>query len=230
MAAFTDQLTMPGTPLQWNLLFARQPEPDLEFTEEELEQTTTMRPMSPKKPSKKSGGGRPMMWVLLLALVGGVAYVAMEPEMLTEWLNTILGENSPLPGPPPRAMTPKPQPPVATAPAPEPAPTVAVPAPPAPAMTPPAAEPAPTVPPATMVAPMFAEGQKVTVTADPMTPGEGIPLFLDSSGGKPGLIVKPGVTLTVLDGELQGNSWVYSVRTDEGTKGWVPEKRLRLKF
>ena len=77
---------------------------------------------------------------------------------------------------------------------------------------------------------MFAEGQKVTVTADPAAPGEGIPLFLDSSASNPGLIVKPGVTLTVLDGELQGNSWVYSVRTDEGTKGWVPEKRLRLKF
>jgi hypothetical protein len=222
MVAFTDQLTMPGTSLQWNLLFARQPEPDLEFTEEELEQTTTMRPMSPKKPSKK--------WVLLLALVGGVVYVAMEPEILTEWLNTILGENSPLPGPPPRAMTPKPQPPVATAPAPEPAPTIAVPAPPAPAMTTPAAAPESTVPPATTIAPMFAEGQKVTVTADPTAPGEAIPLFLDSSGAKSSLIVKPGVTLTVLDGELQGNSWVYSVRTDEGTKGWVPEKRLRLKF
>jgi hypothetical protein len=77
---------------------------------------------------------------------------------------------------------------------------------------------------------MFAEGQKVTVTSDPTAPGEGIPLSMDSSGAKPGAIVKPGVTLTVLDGELQGNSWVYSVRTDEGMKGWVPEKRLRLKF
>ena len=77
---------------------------------------------------------------------------------------------------------------------------------------------------------MFAEGQKVTVTTDPMAPAEGIALSMDSSGAKPGAIVKPGVTLTILDGELQGTSWVYSVRTDEGTKGWVPEKRLRLKF
>jgi hypothetical protein len=240
MAAFADYLSMPGTPLQWSLLFARQPEPDLEFTEEELEQTMATRPMSPKKPSKKSGGGRPIMWVLLLALVGGIAYVAMEPEMLSEWLNPILGENSPLPGPPPRAMAPKPQPPATTAPvpaptavptpAPEPASTLAASAPSAPAMTPPALAPAPPVPPATTIAPMFAEGQKVTVTADPMAPGEGIPLLMDSFGAKPGPIVKPGVTLTVLDGELQGNSWVYSVRTDEGTKGWVPEKRLRLKF
>ena len=59
MAAFTNSLTMPGTPFQWNLLFARQPEPDLEFTDEELEQTTPTRPRSPMKPSKKSGGGRP---------------------------------------------------------------------------------------------------------------------------------------------------------------------------
>ena len=232
MAAFTDQLSMPGIPLLWNLLFARQPEPDLEFTDEELEQTTTARPMSPMKPSKKSGGGRPIMWVLLLALVGGIAYVAMEPETLTEWLNPILGENSPLPGLPPQTMAPKPQPPAATvpAPAPEPAPTIAAPTPPTSEMTPPSAAPEPMVPQASSTAPIFAEGQKVTVTADPTAPGEGIPLFIDSLGAKPGAIVKPGVTLTVLDGELQGNSWVYSVRTDEGTKGWVPEKRLRLKF
>jgi hypothetical protein len=242
MAAFTEYLTMPAAPFQWNLLFARQPEPDLEFTEEELEQTTTTRPMSPMKPGKKSGGGRPIMWLLLLILVGGIAYVAMEPEMLTELLNPILGENAPMPGPPPRAMSARPQPPASTAPvpvpapatvpapAPEPAPTVAAPAPPAPATTSPAAAPAPTTQPVTTAIPIFAEGQKVTVTADPTAPGEGIPLFMDSSGAKPGLIVKPGVTLTVLDGEFQGNSWVYSVRTDEGTKGWVPEKRLRLKF
>jgi hypothetical protein len=234
MAAFTDDLTMPGPPFQGNLLFAREPEPDLEFTEEELEQTTTTRPRSPMKPGKKSGGGRPIMWLLLLALVGGIAYVAMEPELLTELLNPILGENPPVPIPPPRAMAPKPQPPASAAPvpapAPEPAPPVAAPAPPAPAMTPPGAAPTPTPLPATASIPMFAEGQKVTVTADPTAPGEGIPLFTDSSGASPGPLVKPGVTLTVLDGELQGNSWIYSVRSDEGTKGWVPEKRLRLKF
>jgi len=238
MAAYTDCVTMPGTPFQWSLLFARQPEPDLEFTEEELEQTTATRPMSPKRPGKKSGGGRPIMWVLLLILVGGIAYVAMEPEMLTEVLNPILGESAPVAGPSPRVVSPKPQPPATPAPAPvpapatapEPAPTAAVPAPPAPAMTQPAAVPTPSVPPVATAVPMFAEGQKVTVTTDPMAPAEGITLTMDSSGAKPGAVVKPGVTLTVLDGELQGNGWVYSVRTDEGIKGWVPEKRLRLKF
>ncbi len=233
MAAFTNSLTMPETPFQWNLLFARQPEPDLEFTDEELEQTTPTRPRSPMKPSKKSGGGRPMMWVLLLMLAGGIAYVAMEPEMLTEMLNPILGENVPLPGMPPQAMAPKPHSPATAtpvpAPSPEPAPAVAPSAPAAPAMPPPSTAPAPPAPP-TAAIPMFAEGQKVTVTPDPTAPGESISLFMDSLGATPGPLVKPGVTLTVLDGELQGNSWVYSVRTDEGTKGWVPEKRLRLKF
>ena len=44
---------MVGNPLQWSLLFARQPEPDLEFTEEELDQTTATRPISPMKPGKE---------------------------------------------------------------------------------------------------------------------------------------------------------------------------------
>ena len=77
---------------------------------------------------------------------------------------------------------------------------------------------------------MFSEGQKVTVTVDEMAPGGNIPLFADSSGSKPGLSVRPGVTLTVMDGELQASGWMYLVRTDEGAKGWVSEKRLRLKF
>jgi len=53
---------------------------------------------------------------------------------------------------------------------------------------------------------------------------------LDPTGAKPGPVVRPGVTLSVLDGDLQPSGWVYSVRTDDGVKGWIPEKRLRLKF
>jgi hypothetical protein len=77
---------------------------------------------------------------------------------------------------------------------------------------------------------MFSEGQKVTVTVDEQAPGGSIPLFGDSSSNKPGPIVRPGVSLTVMDGDLQPGGWMYLVRTDEGTKGWVSEKRLRLKF
>jgi hypothetical protein len=78
--------------------------------------------------------------------------------------------------------------------------------------------------------PMFSEGQKVTVTADDTAPGGNIPLFADSSSLKPGPIVRPGISLTVMDGDLQPAGWMYFVRTDEGAQGWVSEKRLRLKF
>ena len=250
MAALVGNLTSVWNPFNWTLHFARQPEPDLEFTEEELDQTITTKAGGPMNPRKKSGGGRPILWILLLALVGGIAYVAtMEPEMLTEWLSPYLGESTPPPAPPPIAMKPKPSPPAPVAPpapapqaapspssgasaplAPATSPATAV-APAAPAVVPPpqtAARPAaPVVPP---LDPMFSEGQKVTVTVDEMAPGGSIPLFADSSSSKPGPIVRPGVSLTVMDGDLQPGGWMYLVRTDEGAKGWVSEKRLRLKF
>ena len=174
MAALVGSLTSVWDPFNWTLLFARQPEPDLEFTEEELDQTITTKARGPVNPRKKSGGGRPILWILLLALVGGIAYVAtMEPEMLTEWLSPYLGESTP----PPVAMRPKPFVPAPVAP-PAPAPQAApspsneVSAPlapttsPATAVTPatPAVVPSQTAArPATPVAPsldpMFSEGQ-----------------------------------------------------------------------
>lgn len=77
---------------------------------------------------------------------------------------------------------------------------------------------------------MFAEGQKVTVIGDPAVPNQTIALTLDPAGGKPGPSVRPGATLSILDGDLQPSGWVYSVRADDGVRGWVPEKRLRMKF
>ena len=242
MAALAGNLTSVGNPLQWSLLFARQPEPDLEFTEEELDQTTATRPISPMKPGKKSGGGRPLLWILLLALVGGIGYIAMEPEQLTEWLAPFLGESMP-PEPPPIAMRPKPVTPAPSAPSTPPVPETAAPAPPAPSAAIPAPA-APAPPPSTgapvaspaapasgaVPSPMFAEGQKVTVIGNPAIPAETIPLSLDPAGTRPGPVVRPGVTLNILDGDLQPGGWVYSVRTDDGTKGWIGENRLRLKF
>ena len=245
MAALVGNLTSVSNPFDLTLHFARQPEPDLEFTEEELDQTITTKARGPMNPRKKPGGGRPILWMLILALVGGMAYVVMDPEMLTEWLSPYLGESTP----PPPAMKPKPLAPAPVArpaPAPQAAPSpsneVSAPlapttspatavAPAAPAIVPPpqtAARPtAPVVPP---LDPMFSEGQKVTVTVDEMAPGGSMSLFADSSSSKPGPIVRPGVSLTVMDGDLQPGGWMYLVRTDEGAKGWVSEKRLRLKF
>lgn len=246
MAALAGNLTSVGNSfdVNWSLLFARQPEPDLEFTEEELDQTTTIRATGPLNPRKKSGGSRPILWILLLALIGGGAYVAtMEPELVTEWLSPYLGEGTP----PPVAMSPKAAPMTPSVPAPQttpnpsdaapeavPAPSTPIPtavAPQAvPAMTPPQAAMKPAAPATTVSAPMFSEGQKVTTTMNETAPGGSSPLFADASGSKPGPVVRFGATLTVLDGDLQPNGWMYLVRTDEGAKGWVSEKRLRLKF
>jgi hypothetical protein len=225
---------------------ARQPEPDLEFTEEELDQTTATRPASPMKSGKKSRGGRPLLWIFLLLLVAGIGYLAMEPEQLADWLAPFTGDN---PSEPPVVATkPKPMPPTTppptpttTAPTTPPAGSDTAPAPMAPTMPssapsvgappqPAAPGPAPAAPAVTAASPMFAEGQKVTAIGNPTAPAETIPLSLDPAGMKPGPVVRPGVTLSVLDGDLQPSGWVYSVRTEDGVKGWIPEKRLRLKF
>jgi len=215
----------------------------LEFTEEELDQTTSMRTPTPFNPRRRSSGGRPILWIILLILVGGIAYIAtMEPEMMTELLAPYIGESAP----PPVATKPKPLTPAPVSPpiptpqaAPGPSDNASNPPPPPTSPTaavPPAVEPLPQTAagPATSVTapldPMFGEGQKVTVTADDMAPGGSIPLFADSASSRPGPVVRPGVSLIVVDGDLQPGGWMYLVRTEDGIKGWVTEKRLRLKF
>ncbi len=254
MAALVGTLTAVGNPFDFSLFFARQPEPDLEFTEEELDQTAATRPITPMKMPKKSGGGRPLLWIFLLALIAGAGYIAMEPEQLTEWLAPFLGESSPpqssppmtaRPSPTPQASPMEPVPPsageLATAPATAPSPSPAAPAAPPIATTPaPAASrpslqaPVPPAAPSTTAraaaSPLFAEGQKVTAIGNPTAPGEMVLLTLDAAGGRPGPTVRPGSTMSILDGDLQPSGWVYSVRTDDGVKGWISEKRLRLKF
>jgi hypothetical protein len=54
-------------------------------------------------------------------------------------------------------------------------------------------------------------------------------LAQDAEGTKPGPAIPPGTALTILDGDLQAGGWVYSVRSDFGTKGWLAEKQLKLK-
>lgn len=246
-----------GSPLNWSLLFARQPEPDLEFTEEELEQTTTIRSPSPMKPPKKSSG-RPLLWVLVLLVIGTGVYVAMEPEMIMDYIGPLLGESpAPQPSPPMarKPVTPKPAPPVQTiqpqtatstpppaAPVEVPqaaAPTTAPVSPPpstqptpmasSPIQAPPPPAPAPVAPIIASPTPLFSEGQRVSVLADPMNPGAKVLLAQDAEGARPGPAIPPGTALTILDGDLQAGGWVYSVRSDFGTKGWLTEKQLKLK-
>lgn len=134
MSALAGDHSFGGTPLAWNLFFARHPEPDLEFTEEELEQTTSYRSSPPptNAPKPSGGGKRPLILMLLLVLIGGGAYVATEPDMFMEYLGPLLGESPAPQAPPPAAMKPAvpkptPHPPMAQAPAPE-APAPAAPA------------------------------------------------------------------------------------------------------
>lgn len=199
-----------GAP-NWNIHFAREPEPDLEFEDALEEENGPGRGTAASKPPKRSGG-RPLLWVLLLVLVAGGAYVAMDPEIVMDLLGSLLGE----PAPAPSATVP-PRTPAAPAPAPP---------------APPTAEPglsSPMAVPASPPSPLFAEGQRVTVTADPGVSGAPVTLSLDAAGTRPGPVVRPGSTLTVLDGEWQNNAWVYIVKTEDGNKGWIPESRLRLK-
>ena len=238
-----------GSPLDWSLFFARQPEPDLEFTEEELEQTTTIRSPSPMKPPKKSSG-RPLLWVLVLILIGAGAYVAMEPEMIMDYVGPLLGE-SPAPQPqppiarkpappktaPPVPATPPPAAPVevpqaaapSTTPVPAPPSTQPIPEASAPIQVPPPPAPAAVVPVIASPTPMFSEGQRVSVLADSTNPGAKVLLAQDAEGTRPGPAIPPGTPLTILDGDLQAGGWVYSVRSDYGTKGWLAERQLKLK-
>ncbi|HXV68613.1 MAG TPA: hypothetical protein VD738_06775 [Nitrospira sp.] len=256
MSAIAGDSSFAGSPLTWNLLFARQPEPDLEFTEEELEQTTNIRSSSPIQSPKKSGGS-PLLWILLLVVVGGGAYAYMEPEMIMDLVGPLLGETPVSQQQPPVAMRPAPsmppagqREPAASAPTPPPAPTPQAVAPtPAPALEPrPSATapsaPAPIVPPKSAgtpaagipappiidaPVPLFGEGQLVAVLPDPVAPDEKVTLMQDAAGTKSGPAIPPGTVLTILDGDLQNGHWVYAVRSNYGTKGWIAEKQLKLK-
>lgn len=249
---------MPGNLPTWSLFFARQPEPDLEFTEEELEQTSNIRSPSPLKTPPQKPGKSPLIWVLLLVLIGGGAYVAMEPDLVMDVIGPFLND-TPEPAPP---IARKPASPAAghSAPSVQPAPPTGSPVPsasdrpastadsasssPAPPETNLSPVPAPatqpngttapsvveTVPSATDSAPpLFEEGQRVALLPNPGAPREKVALSRDAAGTTRGPAVPPGTVFTILDGELRDGGWVYYVRSDYGTTGWLQEKQLRAK-
>jgi hypothetical protein len=179
---------------------------------------------------------------LLLNMLGGGNDMPAPPAPEMPVARTAPAPAPTTPPPAPTAPAVVPPPSVTPAPTPSgPAPSASTPsAPPAnaPAMPPPApktAAPAPLAPaPATTVAkgapslvptPAFGEGQRVTVKQDPGSPA-GIGLSLDSAGVRPGPLVRTGAILTVLDAELQNTTWIYSVKAEDGTRGWISEKHL----
>ena len=211
--------------MNWNLIFARQPEPDLEFTEEDLEDAAPQPSPSMKAP--KPSNKRPVLWIVLLLVLGSIAYVAMDPDMVMRALAPYLGEGevkSVLPMPPPQAK-PAPATPTPSATTDE-------------QLAEPPVTPVSPMPPAQHNAvatsversgPLFAEGQRVMAVSDPSRPGAPIALFLDSTGTQPGPTIPASTMLTVMDGDLQNAAWIYAVRTDDGLKGWVAEKHLKFK-
>ncbi|HJR78400.1 MAG TPA: hypothetical protein VJ805_15575 [Nitrospiraceae bacterium] len=204
-----------------NLLFARQPEPDLEFTEEDL--TDAAPQAAPPAKSPKPSNKRPILWLLLLAVLGGLAYVAMEPDMVMRFLEPYLGDNEPTAArsvPPPQAkQSPGPSAPSNAGQDTRPTPTTSLP----PTSTGAGA------PPSATAGPLFAEGQKVAVVPDTAKPTSPVLLFADAARTKPGTSVAAGSFLTVLDGELQSSGWVYSVSTEDGRQGWIAENRLKFR-
>ncbi|MBI4000590.1 MAG: SH3 domain-containing protein [Nitrospira defluvii] len=214
----------------WHLLFARQPEPDLEFSEEDLDESVP--PPAPPMNAPKRSGKRPLLWILLLLVVGGIGYVAMDPDGAMQLIEPYLEDGTETAQPVPRT------PPNNTQ-----APTVippelidrgsSAPADPAPAPPVMAASATPPVKPApafvNVAGPQFSEGQRVTVIPDPNRPQSPVPLFVDAAGTKTSTTVQASATLTVLDGDYQKPGWVYVVRTEDGRKGWIPERGLKLK-
>ena len=196
-------MALPG----WSFLFAREPEPDPDLDDIPPESPEGDRPSAPRFPIRRPPNRKPLIFLVLLILVAGVTYLSLNLDSLTgmlpESVLDLLGEPPPSPAPPALPSVPGPA------------------AQPSPAATPPT-----TPSPDTVPLPRFGEGQRVMVSPDPAAPGMTLSLSGDAAGTQPGPTLRAGTVVTVLDGELQANSWVYAVKTQEGTKGWLPENRL----
>jgi len=206
--------------LGWSILLAREPDLDLEFEEQPHKHSVKQpAPRTPKQP----GGKRGLLIVLLVMVIAGGAYFSSDPALLLELIDQVMGN---LPVAPATPIPPRPPTLPATPPPPSAAPsTPAGTAPPAsPAMTKPTATPAPGLP-----SPLFVEGQRVMVFADPALPPGPVPLTIEAGGTRSSFTIRPGATVTVVDGELRNNAWVYAVRTEDGAQGWIQEKRLKAK-
>ena len=214
-----------------HLLFARQPEQDLEFSDGDLEETAPP-PAPPMKAPKRSGKG-PLFWLLLLMLLGGIGYIALDPDGAMQFLEPYLDGGREDVQPAPRNQAGNAQAPTIIPPKvgeKGPSPTALESTSSAPVAPEPSAPVVPTAPAFVKVAaPRFSEGQRVTVIPDPAKPTSPVPLFADAIGTRTSIAVPASAALTVLDGDYQKTGWVYSVRTEDGRKGWIRERSLRLK-
>ncbi len=131
---------------EWNLFFAKEPAPAGDPAQTEMDKTVVLGPPGKKGPTPTSMKERILFLVLILIIVGGGGYLAVNPEALMGLLGDAPGETPP----PQTPKTPKPAA-QANAQAPAPAQPAAPGAIPAPAPAP--AAPAPAAVPATPAAP-----------------------------------------------------------------------------
>lgn len=225
MIASTGVRTLSTGWTDWHLLFARQPEPDLEFSEEDLDEAVPP-PAPPMKAPKRSGKG-PLYWILLLMVLGGLGYVAWDPDGAMRFIEPYLdgGKETAPPVPrnnPGRAQTPTSIPPELADKG-----SASIPESTSRSSEPPTSgmKSAPAF--ANVAVPQFSEGQRVTVIPDPARPTSPVFLFIDPAGTQGGTTVPVGAALTVLDGDYQRTGWVYTVQTEDGRKGWIPERSLK---
>ena len=158
-------------PSRWNVLFAQEPDKDLEF-DEGLEEDDLNQS---KPPSRK-----PLLWIVLLLLIIGMAYWVLNP-------NTFMPETTSTD----TAATTRNQDGHQSQ--------------------------------SGMTPPTFHENQEVSLT-DIL--GRSL-LMGDPANTTPGPLVKPGETLTILDGAHQPTGWVYQVRTPTGKTGWISAEKLK---
>jgi hypothetical protein len=209
----------------WGLMFAREPEPDPDLDTLPTEDVDQSGHEPPSPPPSRPASRAPWSILVLLVLVGVGAYLFMNLDQVTgllpESVLDLLGETPPRPAPPAPGDASE------TAGSFPPKPTDAM-APPGPPGTPspPSVE---GIMVAAVPTPRFAEGQRVMVSADPAAPAAPLALRGDAAGMIPGPPLGEGSIVTVLDGELHANAWVYSVRTRDGAQGWIPEAHLREK-
>ena len=206
--------------LGWSVLLAREPDLDLDLEETHKRPLKEPAPRTPKQP----GGKRGLLIVLLVMVIAGGAYLSSDPALLMELIDQVMGNLPPAPSTP---IPPRPSVVPAKPSAPSAAPTpsgTAPPLPATPAISKPTTTPAPGVP-----SPLFVEGQRVMVFADPALPPGPVPLTIEAGGTRSSFTIRPGATVTVVDGELRNNAWVYAVRTEDGAQGWIQEKRLKAK-
>ncbi len=78
--------------------------------------------------------------------------------------------------------------------------------------------------------PHFGEGDAVMLSTDASINNLPKNLTHDSAGIQPGIKIRTGETLIIIDGETINKQWVYQVSTASEKNGWIAEKYLQKKL